>query len=877
METRIVINEIDTTTEVSLSSFDVGNEIVIQSYDNGGTAISPVISVNGKIGLVVLNKNDIGLGNVDNTSDLNKPISLATLSALNLLQTQINNLGSNNLTILQATSSNWNSVYSSVNSLSSNWNNVYNNVRSLSSNWSSASAAAINYTHTNFLPLTGGTISGETRFNNKVTIFGDLSCTGVQSFANTIFSTTTSLSVVHVGSGPALWVGNNGDGDIASFYDIDQGVEILHVGGNSGSFPNVGIKTSTPNKALTVNGEISSNNAIYDATGNSTQWNTAYNVATIVQSTSSSWEESADIDLYKTSVATATGTLVKNTDFDLYKGSVASLSGNWNSVYSTVSSISGNIVTIPSVTNYLSTNKISISSIEVTDRVELDNQLYHVADEDGQWIGNIRLRENNTRLINRAKNWKIVDQGAARGVTVSSEGRIQIILTNARIPILSNNYGKTWINSNIPVADWVDVSMSADGKHRSVVGISTFIYVSNDYGITWNNKGVSRNWNKISISSDGKYQTAVASNDKIWISSDYGNNWIDKGTSQNWSSVSINTTGKLQTAVVNGGQIWISNDYGNNWNPKEINRNWQDIALSSDGRYQVAVNQQFNNPNTGVYISNDYGNNWIFKYPTSVIDYPKNVAISSDGKYISVIDSNGKMHSSSSHGNGTWEVTPSAVFGPTMGSVAMSSDGKYQLIAGYWSYLSVADEEIDGELNVIGSVNYTQPYARFGIFSITGNDLPNLSNSTEHIIPWNTEEEPFSDIIETQLTNDNVVIKRNGTYHVKVRFSCFDMNDASDYLRIRLRQSTSPITNAAAGDFVTTLAWRFAGGGLAFAGEMYVEGETILRLTPETTGTVYLAATVLGSGGSGSVGTTFKPFINNSQGTQPFMEVRKVA
>lgn len=43
-----------------------------------------VLSVNGKIGLVVINKVDIGLPNVDNTSDLDKPISTATQEALDL-------------------------------------------------------------------------------------------------------------------------------------------------------------------------------------------------------------------------------------------------------------------------------------------------------------------------------------------------------------------------------------------------------------------------------------------------------------------------------------------------------------------------------------------------------------------------------------------------------------------------------------------------------------------------------------------------------------------------------------------------------------------------------------------------------------------------
>jgi hypothetical protein len=47
---------------------------------NGGGAVD---SVNGQTGVVVLDKSDIGLDQVDNTSDLNKPISTATQTALN--------------------------------------------------------------------------------------------------------------------------------------------------------------------------------------------------------------------------------------------------------------------------------------------------------------------------------------------------------------------------------------------------------------------------------------------------------------------------------------------------------------------------------------------------------------------------------------------------------------------------------------------------------------------------------------------------------------------------------------------------------------------------------------------------------------------------
>jgi hypothetical protein len=45
---------------------------------------APVTSVAGKTGAVTLDKNDVGLGSVDNTTDLNKPVSLATQAALDL-------------------------------------------------------------------------------------------------------------------------------------------------------------------------------------------------------------------------------------------------------------------------------------------------------------------------------------------------------------------------------------------------------------------------------------------------------------------------------------------------------------------------------------------------------------------------------------------------------------------------------------------------------------------------------------------------------------------------------------------------------------------------------------------------------------------------
>lgn len=56
----------------------------LSSWTSMPLGTSPVQTVNGQVGTVVLGKTDIGLGNVDNTSDTGKPVSTAQQTALNL-------------------------------------------------------------------------------------------------------------------------------------------------------------------------------------------------------------------------------------------------------------------------------------------------------------------------------------------------------------------------------------------------------------------------------------------------------------------------------------------------------------------------------------------------------------------------------------------------------------------------------------------------------------------------------------------------------------------------------------------------------------------------------------------------------------------------
>jgi hypothetical protein len=116
-----------------------------------------VLSVNNKTGIVVLTKNDLGLENVDNTSDIDKPLSNSSVSAL-LLKVDS--------TLLEKLSSNWEESYLNLTSNSANWVKSYNTTVLYENN--SASYVSFENLYNNFLNLTGGYIKGELNVESKI-------------------------------------------------------------------------------------------------------------------------------------------------------------------------------------------------------------------------------------------------------------------------------------------------------------------------------------------------------------------------------------------------------------------------------------------------------------------------------------------------------------------------------------------------------------------------------------------------------------------------------------------------------------------------------------------------------------------------------------
>jgi hypothetical protein len=274
MSDTIIINPSSDNDTIIVNPI-IDNETIII---NGRGAVS---TVNGRVGDVVLSSSDVGL-TIVNTNSGNWDSSYSSVYANSALWTQ----GGNSVA-LQSLSSTWNSNYITTNSLSGNWNSVYSTVKSASSVWNlggnstvlqsnsanwnkgyqygtayssnSANFATIQFVDGKFLAISGGEITGD------LTIYGSLTALGKSTFVDTIFTTTSALSVINLGVGPALYVYQIAKPyDVASFIDGD-GVEVLHVGNSNENDKRgkIGINESFPTVELTVNGRISASDIFY--------------------------------------------------------------------------------------------------------------------------------------------------------------------------------------------------------------------------------------------------------------------------------------------------------------------------------------------------------------------------------------------------------------------------------------------------------------------------------------------------------------------------------------------------------------------------------------------------------------------------------------
>jgi hypothetical protein len=233
---------------------------------------------------------------------------------------------------------------------------------------SNITAPESNYTYVNNLSSQGyvkttqlNTVSAHVYdsaiIDKNLTIFGNLSTLGTTTYVNTNYTTTSAISVVNFGVGPAIYAQQvNGNYDIAAFVS-QYNVYVLDIkNAPYGGLGKIGVNTNTPNVELTVNGSISSNQVIYDLNGNSNQWNQTYtfvstNSANILQVDTFVNQQSALIS----SFSGLTGNL------NSVYGTVSSLSSNWQTSYSYITS---NSALFYQIDTFIETNSANILEVD---------------------------------------------------------------------------------------------------------------------------------------------------------------------------------------------------------------------------------------------------------------------------------------------------------------------------------------------------------------------------------------------------------------------------------------------------------------------------------------------------------------------------------
>jgi len=303
-----------------------------------------------------------------------------------------------------------------------------------------------------------------------------------------------------------------------------------------------------------------------------------------------------------------------------------------------------------------------------------------------------------------------------RAVAMSSDGRIQTTVADSDTIYVSSDYGMTWASKESSRA-WIDIAMSSDGKiQTAIMSTSGHYYNSYDYGTTWTQGAAAGALSSIVMSSDGKIQLVVAPA-RLYTSYNYGVTWTGRDTGA-WANATISSNGRIQAAISSSGNVYVSIDYGVTWTAKGPSAAWTGIAMSSDGRVltatvgsagkiyvsyakssingEVAISDltdnnkrsllsvdqmQLSELEGGAYFGHvgitenqwfldDFGLTWL---RANTSDH-QDIAVSSNGKYLTAIVYGGFIHISSNYGI-TWTQVATSL---NWLGIAMSNDGKIQ-------------------------------------------------------------------------------------------------------------------------------------------------------------------------------------------------------
>lgn len=322
-------------------------------------------------------------------------------------------------------------------------------------------------------------------------------------------------------------------------------------------------------------------------------------------------------------------------------------------------SYNGNYITVVSPSrNYVSSDKgltwKSYSSIPSIEQIP-----HTVISSDGKVISSVMSNSKSINVMNTNGNIRSyqVDpyhsDGFLTGLAMSETGQYVMTCDNSGNIFNSNNtnvyvYSSYTLDTVLSCDTMImGIAMSGNGKYQFAIDSSNHFYMSNSYGqygtfYSTRETSPSRNafLNTLITSSDisenGQVITIADLFGNYIVSHDYGKTFMTSRIAPGYSTldVKLSATGKIQYAIcdnnVNDKMLVISTDFGISWNAcyyttLEIRY----LAISHDGKY-VTIGDRSGQ----VHISKDFGT--LFKIKSVVgheIDVETVVKISGCGKY----------------------------------------------------------------------------------------------------------------------------------------------------------------------------------------------------------------------------------------------------
>jgi hypothetical protein len=473
------------------------------------TGGSNIISVNGKIGLVVLTPADLGLDQINNTSDLNKPISLATLSAL-LLKTDLSAFNILN-TFIVANSANWNSVYVTVNTLSANFNLGYQSISTV--NNLSLSSVYWNNIYSNF-------ITNSAKWNlgyQAVSTVNNLSLSSV--YWNSVYSTVYNTS--------GTW-GLGGGGGSAYITQAVSGVWQ---------------STSTTVSSFSANWNLGYQavSTVNNLSLSSVYWNSTYTTfnansasLTILYSNSANW------NLGYQSVSTVNNLNVSSVYWNnAYNNAVFNINGTANQIVATKSTSPGN----NSYTLSFPTSAVFPGDVSIIGNLTISGSATYI-NAQNLVVGDNLIYLNNNNTGN------VLDTGFVSHFTQSPLGYQHTGLVRkagqGKPGVWTLFSGLTTEPLSAANIDWTDRNMVVDSLSANLIGNVTGNASTVTNGVYTTDVGTVTNTmlagniadNKISSSSNWNlgYQ-AISTVNNLSLSSIYWNNVYSNfiANSSNWN------------------------------------------------------------------------------------------------------------------------------------------------------------------------------------------------------------------------------------------------------------------------------------------------------------------------------------------------------